>query len=111
MSARIAASSPRRCSHQPERGRCCVARQGRDGGHLNTPKVRLAAIRLVHAPVTSVAAKQRWTDTANGFRAHSAALLKDPQVGVFRDVFDAYELLAYLPIRAARLGLRTGRSR
>ena len=80
----------------------------RGGGHLNTPKVRLAAIRLVHAPVTSVAAKQRWTDTANGFRAHSAALLKDPQVGVFRDVFDAYELLAYLPIRAARLGLRTG---
>ncbi len=28
----------------------------------------------------------------------------DPRVAPFRDVFDSYELLAYLPIRAAQLG-------
>jgi dolichol-phosphate mannosyltransferase len=31
-------------------------------------------------------------------------LLTDPEIGPLRDIFDTYELLAYLPIRAARLG-------
>ncbi|KRC88256.1 glycosyl transferase family 2 [Terrabacter sp. Root85] len=74
----------------------------------NTPLHRLLGIRLVHAPLTSFGARRRYTDTTNGFRGHSRALLTDPRVDVFRDVFDSYELLAYLPIRAARLGYRTG---
>jgi len=73
----------------------------------NTPPARYWGIRLVHAPIISLGARRRFTDTTNGFRAHSARLLRDPKVAVFRDVFDAYELLAYLPIRAARLGYRT----
>lgn len=78
------------------------------GGHaVNTPAARYWAIRLVHAPVTSLGARRRYTDTTNGFRGHSARLLADDRVGVFRDTFDAYELLAYLPVRAARLGYRT----
>lgn len=77
------------------------------GRAVNTPAVRYAAIRLVHAPISSLGARRRWTDTTNGFRGHSARLLADPAVGVFRDVFSAYELLAYLPVRSARLGLRT----
>jgi len=76
------------------------------GRAVNTPRSRYWAIRLVHAPVSTLGARHRYTDTTNGFRAHSARLLADPRVGVFRDVFDAYELLAYLPVRAARLGFR-----
>lgn len=74
----------------------------------NTPRSRDLAIRTVHAPVTSVAARTRFTDTTNGFRGHSRRLLTDPRVAPFRDVFDTYELLAYLPIRAGQLGLPTG---
>lgn len=69
-----------------------------------TPLLRHLAITLVHAPVTSLAARARFTDTTNGFRGHSRQLLTDPRVDPFRDVFDSYELLAYLPVRAARLG-------
>lgn len=76
------------------------------GRAVNTPRSRYWAIRLVHAPVSSAGARHWYTDTTNGFRGHSARLLSDPRVGVFRDVFAAYELLAYLPVRAARLGLR-----
>jgi hypothetical protein len=72
----------------------------------NTPAGRYWGIKLLHAPVISLGARRRFTDTTNGFRAHSATLLRDPDVDVFRDVFDAYELLAYLPVRAARLGHR-----
>lgn len=71
----------------------------------NTPLSRLLAIKLLHAPLISAGARHRFTDTTNGFRGHSAKLLRDPRVAVFRDVFDAYELLAYLPVRAARLGM------
>jgi dolichol-phosphate mannosyltransferase len=72
----------------------------------NTPAARYWGIRLLHAPVISLGAGVRYTDTTNGFRGHSARLLADPRVDVFREVFDAYELLAYLPVRAARLGYR-----
>ena len=73
---------------------------------VNTPRDRHLAITLFHAPITSVAARHRYTDTTNGFRGHSRELLLDPRVAPFRKVFDTYELLAYLPIRAARLGYR-----
>ncbi|WP_341720186.1 glycosyltransferase family 2 protein [Micromonospora sp. FIMYZ51] len=72
----------------------------------NTPWSRYLGIRLVHAPLLSAGARKWYTDTTNGFRGHSARLLTDPRVDVFREVFDAYELLTYLPVRAARLGLR-----
>jgi dolichol-phosphate mannosyltransferase len=73
----------------------------------NTPLARYWGIRMLHAPVISAGARRWYSDTTNGFRAHSARLLADPLMGVFRDVFDGYELLAYLPVRAARLGHRT----
>lgn len=76
------------------------------GQAINTPRDRRLAITLVHAPVTSLAARHRFTDTTNGFRGHSRAVLADPRVAPLREVFDTYELLAYLPIRAARLGYR-----
>ncbi|MDG4764352.1 glycosyltransferase family 2 protein [Solwaraspora sp. WMMD406] len=76
------------------------------GSAVNTPWSRYLGIRLLHAPMLSAGGRTWYTDTTNGFRGHSARLLTDPRVGVFRDVFDAYELLAYLPVRAAQLGLR-----
>lgn len=76
------------------------------GISVNTPKTRDLAIRLVHAPVLSAAARFRWTDTTQGFRAYSRRVLEDPRVAPFRDVFQSYELLAYLSYRVPRLGYR-----
>jgi glycosyltransferase involved in cell wall biosynthesis len=76
------------------------------GQGINTPLSRTLAVRLVHAPLISVAAGVRYTDTTNGFRAYSRRLLEDPRVQPLRDVFMGYELHYYLAIRAARLGFR-----
>jgi len=76
------------------------------GRALRTPFPRLVGIRLVHAPLISLAAGVRYTDTTNGFRAYSARFLRDPRVAPFRAVFAGYELHYYLAIRAARLGYR-----
>jgi dolichol-phosphate mannosyltransferase len=72
----------------------------------HTPRTREWAIRLIHAPALSLASGFRWTDTTQGYRAYSARLLRDPRVAPFRDVFERYELLAYLSYRAPRLGFR-----
>ncbi len=76
------------------------------GHHENTPLSRYIGVRLLHAPLVSWAAGVRYTDTTNGFRAYSRALLGDPRVAPFRDVFMAYELHYYLAIRAGELGFR-----
>ena len=75
------------------------------GRAINTPLVRHLAVTLVHAPLVSLAAGRRYTDTTNGFRGYSRRLLTDPRVAPFRDAFSGYELHYYLAIRAARLGL------
>lgn len=77
------------------------------GVAVNTPPSRLFGIHLLHAPLISLAAGRRYTDTTNGFRAYSRRLLEDPRVAPFRDVFSGYELHYYLAIRAARLGFST----
>lgn len=76
------------------------------GVAVNTPAARHAAIRMLHAPLLSLFSGFKWTDTTQGFRAYSRALLTDPRIDVFRDVFQGYELLAYLSYRAPRLGFR-----
>lgn len=76
------------------------------GVRRNNPWWRVAAIRWLHAPLISLAAGFRYTDTTNGFRAYSRRFLEDPYVAPFRDVFSGYELHYYLAIRAARLGYR-----
>jgi glycosyltransferase involved in cell wall biosynthesis len=72
----------------------------------NTPKSRDFAIRYLHAPALAFASGFPWTDTTQGFRAYSRNLLVDPELDIFREVFDGYELLAYLSYRAPRLGFR-----
>ena len=73
---------------------------------MNTPPSRYAAVRLIHAPVISLAAVQWFTDTTNAYRAYSRAYLTHPAVQPLREVFVGYELLAYLSIRATQLGLK-----
>ena len=76
------------------------------GRAINTPPSRYAAVRLIHAPVISLAAGQWFTDTTNAYRAYSRAYLTHPAVQPLREVFVGYELLAYLSIRATQLGLK-----
>ncbi len=74
------------------------------GVAVNTPWIRVLAIRLIHAPLLSLAAGVHFTDTTNGFRAYSRKFLLDPAVAPFRNVFSGYELHYYLAVRASRLG-------
>ncbi|EPM3640264.1 glycosyltransferase family 2 protein [Enterobacter roggenkampii] len=73
---------------------------------VNTPKSRDLAIKLIHAPMLSLFSGFHWTDTTQGFRGYSSKLLLDPNVAIFRDVFDSYELLAYLSYIAPKLGFK-----
>jgi glycosyltransferase involved in cell wall biosynthesis len=77
------------------------------GESINTPLHRLLAIKLLHAPLTSLFSMRKFTDSTNGFRGFSRRVLEDPKIGIFRNVFFSYELLAYLPIRISRLGYIT----
>lgn len=75
------------------------------GGHaINTPLFRLLSVRLIHAPIISLTASHKFTDTTNAFRAYSLPYLTDKRVQPLRDVFTTYELLAYLSVRASQLG-------
>ena len=78
----------------------------RGGKSANTPLVRLLAIRLLHAPLLSLAARKWFTDTTQGYRAYSREYLLHPGVQPFRSVFVRYELLAYLTVRASQVGFR-----
>ncbi len=72
----------------------------------NTPLERTVANRGIHAPLLSLAGRHWFTDTTNGFRAYSARYLLDPRVKPFRDVFQRYELLFYLTVRAGQIGMK-----
>jgi len=76
------------------------------GCESNTPLDRALGVKFLHAPLLSLAAGFRYTDTTNGFRAFSARFLSDPRVRPFRAVFDTYNLHYYLAVRAPRLGHR-----
>ena len=71
----------------------------------NTPPFRYIGIRLLHAPILSLAAGKWLTDTTQGYRAYSRRYLADPRVRPFREIFGNYELLAYLSVRASQLGM------
>ena len=73
----------------------------------NTPFMRHLAVKLIHAPIISLASGFRYTDTTNGFRAYSRRFLTNQKVQPFRDLFDTYELLAYLSVKAPKLGMKT----
>lgn len=76
------------------------------GHHENTPLSRYLAVNFMHAPMISLAAGFRYTDTTNGFRAYSRRLLLDPAIDIFRPCFDRYQLHYHLAIEAAKRGFR-----
>jgi dolichol-phosphate mannosyltransferase len=86
---------------------CVAGSRFRKGGKsINAPLYRELAIRLIHAPLISLAAGRWLTDTTNSFRGYSPRLIGDPRIKPFREVFASYNLPYYLLVRAARLGFR-----
>ncbi len=77
------------------------------GKAINTPFIRLLSVKLIHAPIISLTARKRFTDTTNAYRAYSKRYLLDERVNPFRDIFITYELLAYLSVRASQLHMKT----
>lgn len=79
-----------------------------EGGRaIRTPFLRLLSVRCIHAPIISLTAHHKFTDTTNAYRAYSARYLRDDRVQPLRDIFMTYELLAYLSVRASQLGMWT----
>ncbi|WP_314329861.1 glycosyltransferase family 2 protein [Oribacterium sinus] len=79
----------------------------RGGKAVRTPLSRLFAVKFLHAPIISLTAHKRFTDTTNAYRAYSSRYLLDSRVKPLRDCFNTYELLAYLSVRASQIGLNT----
>jgi len=76
------------------------------GKAINTPFMRHISVKLIHAPIISLTAGKKFTDTTNAYRAYSRKYLTHPNVLPFRDVFMTYELLAYLSVRASQLDMK-----
>jgi dolichol-phosphate mannosyltransferase len=76
----------------------------RGGRRANMPLSRLVATRWVHPLLFSLAARQRLTDTTNGYRALRLAMLDDPRLALDRPELDGYALEPYLLLQSIRLG-------
>lgn len=76
------------------------------GKAIHTPLIRLISVKLIHAPIISLTAGMRFTDTTNAYRGYSIRYLEDERVKPLRDIFMTYELLAYLSVRATQLGYK-----
>ena len=76
------------------------------GQSINTPLSRFLAIKLIHVPLINFGAHFTYSDTTNGYRGYSRRLLLDSRVQPFRNVFETYELLAYMSVRAPQLGFK-----
>ena len=63
-------------------------------------------MKVIHAPIISLTAHKRFTDTTNAYRAYSVKYLLDERVQPLRDIFMTYELLAYLSVRASQIGMK-----
>ena len=77
------------------------------GQAINTPFIRLISVKMIHAPIISLTAKKRFTDTTNAYRAYSKKYLTHTEVQPLRDIFMTYELLAFLSVKASQLGMKT----
>ncbi len=77
------------------------------GTAINTPKFREWAIRLIHVPIVRLLSGFSYTDTTNGFRAHSVKVFCDKQIQPFRyGSFPTYSLIHYLTVIIPRLGYK-----
>lgn len=72
------------------------------GKAINTPRLRHIGVKLLHAPLVSLASHRRHTDTTNGFRGYSRRLLMDSKIAPFRNIFQTYELHYHMAIESSR---------
>lgn len=72
------------------------------GRAINNPKLRLFAIRVIHAPITSLFAKQHYSDTTNGFRGFSANFLRRNLDLVLNLNLKNYDLVTLIPLIAGK---------
>lgn len=70
---------------------------------VNTPWLRHFAIKCIHVPALRAASGFHWTDTTQGYRGYATKIFSDARLDIFREVFQRYELLAYLNFRLPRL--------
>lgn len=74
---------------------------------INTPKSRELAIKLIHVPIINWLSGVKYTDTTNGFRAHSIRVFEDQNIQVFRyGCFPTYALIHYLTVIVPQLGYK-----
>ena len=83
------------------------SRYCKGGKAINTPFMRTIAVKLLHIPVISALARYPYSDTTNGYRGYSDKLLRSSKIAPFRAIFNTYELLAYLSVKAPREGFKT----
>lgn len=76
------------------------------GKGINTPWVRLFAIRLIHAPLLSIASGFHWTDTTQGYRGYSRELLMSNKISPLRECLVGYSFLPYISCKAPRVGYK-----
>lgn len=72
------------------------------GNAINTPLIRLCALKILHVPLIRLASGYKYTDTTNGFRAYSRKLLESDKMALFRQEFTGYELHYYMAIQAVK---------
>lgn len=82
------------------------SRYVKGGRAIRTPLVRAIAVKLIHIPIISLLAGFKYSDTTNGYRGYSRKLLLDQNIQPFRNIFTTYELLAYLSVKAPKLGFK-----
>ena len=83
------------------------SRYAKGGRAIHTPMIRAVAIKFIHVPIINMLSGFRYTDSTNGFRAHSMKVMKDARIQPFRyGSFPTYDLVQYLTVRIPRLGYR-----
>lgn len=73
----------------------------------NTPLARLLGVKFLHAPLISLSAGVRYTDTTNGFRAYSKKFLNNSEIAGSASQKDGYDLHYYLAIKSGNRRFRS----
>ena len=76
------------------------------GGYGNMPLYRIVGTRFAHPWLFSLVARQRITDSTNGFRAFRVSLLRDERIRLDDPWLDQYELEIYFFCKVIRLGYK-----
>lgn len=72
----------------------------------NTPYIRKFLIKFIHAPLTSIACRKKFTDSTNGFRGISFKFIKKKFKIISKQRLRYYEFYFYLAFLASRTGYK-----